>query len=86
MATQNPGAGMGALTATLAGAQQGSINFTRENEEEADRVGMELLYNSGYDPYAMPAFFGRMQEAKRFNQYSLPEFLSTHPVTEARYR
>lgn len=84
LATQSPEAGMGALTATMAGAHQGSINFTRENEEEADRVGMELLNSSGYDPHAMPAFFARMWEANRYNQFNLPEFLSTHPVTEAR--
>ncbi|MFI4955448.1 MAG: M48 family metalloprotease, partial [Gammaproteobacteria bacterium] len=84
VASQNPEAGMGALTATMAGAQQGAINFTRENEEEADRLGMELLYNSGYDPQAMPDFFGRMWEANRYVQYKLPEFLSTHPVTESR--
>lgn len=84
LATQSPEAGMGALSATMASAHQGSINFTRENEEEADRIGMDLLNKSGYDPYAMPAFFGRMWEANRYNQYNLPEFLSTHPVTESR--
>lgn len=82
--TQIPEAGIGALTATMAGANQGAINFTRENEEEADRLGMELLYKSGYDPQAMPDFFERMWEANRYVQYKMPEFLSTHPVTESR--
>jgi predicted Zn-dependent protease len=84
IATQNPAAGMGAMTATMAGAQQSAINFTRENEEEADRMGMDILQSSGFDPQGMPDFFGRMWEANRYNQFNLPEFLSTHPVTEAR--
>jgi predicted Zn-dependent protease len=71
-----------ALT-TAAMAQQG-INFTRQFEEEADRIGMGLLARSGYDPRAMPSFFEKMQAANRYNETSLPEYLRTHPVTTNR--
>ncbi len=73
-----------ALATTLAGSQQARINFTRGNEQEADRIGMELLANAQFDPRGMPGFFERLQQAYRFYENNLPEFLSTHPVTTSR--
>lgn len=73
-----------ALATTLAGHQQASINFTRGNEQEADRIGMDLLVRAEFDPRGMPEFFERLQAAYRFYENSLPEFLSTHPVTTSR--
>ncbi len=73
-----------ALATTLAGTQQSRINFTRGNEKEADRIGMQLLAASDFDPRGMPDFFERLQQAYRFYENSLPEFLSTHPVTLSR--
>ena len=63
---------------------QQQINFTRENEKEADRVGIEILAQSGYEARAMPAFFARMGKATRVYASKLPEFLMTHPVTTSR--
>jgi len=81
----SPQAGTGALAATLGVSQQSAINFTRENEQEADRVGIELLAKSGFNPMGMPTFFDRMQQANRYNEFkSYPEFLRTHPVTASR--
>ncbi len=80
----NPEAGQAALTGILAGQAQAQINFTRANEEEADRVGMGLLVRSGYDPQGMPGFFERLQQASRFYGGQPPEYLSTHPVTVSR--
>lgn len=62
---------------------QDRINFTRENEKEADRVGMQILVRSDFDPRAMPMFFERLQESYRYYKQP-PEFLSTHPVTVSR--
>ncbi|MHB8716924.1 MAG: beta-barrel assembly-enhancing protease [Sulfuricaulis sp.] len=71
-----------ALTgATLA---QRQLVFSREDEEEADRVGERTLARSGFDPRAMPAFFERMQNLNRVNETNLPEFLRDHPVTVNR--
>lgn len=74
--------------ATLALAQAGlvqkQLNFTRSHEEEADRVGIRILANSGFDPRAMPTFFERLQTWNRLNESSLPEFLRTHPITTRR--
>ncbi len=74
--------------ATLALAQAGlvqkQLNFTRSHEEEADRVGIRILADSGFDPRAMSAFFERLQTWNRLNETSLPEFLRTHPITTRR--
>jgi predicted Zn-dependent protease len=73
-----------AIASTMAGGQQMQINFTRENELEADRVGMQILVSAGYDPRNMPAFFERMQQATRYYESGLPKLLMDHPVTTYR--
>lgn len=81
--TQNSQAGQATIAGASAAGVQSQINFTRENEKEADRLGMGMLAKAGYDPRAMPAFFEKLDTASRY--YSTPpEFLSTHPVTISR--
>lgn len=76
------------LAGGVAGAQnmaiQQQINFTRENEYEADRVGIGLLAASGFDPYGMPNFFETLARRTASLGYEAPEFLRTHPVTVNR--
>lgn len=85
---QQSGGDADATQAAIAGgmalAQQRQINFTRANEHEADRVGIQILARTGYDPMAMADFFGRMQRATRSQGDSTPDFLRTHPVTTTR--
>ena len=76
--------GQAAIMAAQAANLQYQINFTRDNEAEADRVGMQTLSRSEFDPRAMPSFFERMQQSTRFAGHALPEFLLTHPVTVSR--
>jgi beta-barrel assembly-enhancing protease len=79
--------GMAAVAGVQAVAAQHQINFTRENEKEADRIGIATLANAGFDPYAMPGFFERLAKASRIYESSAssaPEFLRTHPVTTSR--
>ncbi len=81
------GGGDAAQAAIVGGTalmQQSSINFTRHNEYEADRVGIHTLARAGFDPSAMASFFGRMGRALRANGEGPPEFLRTHPVTTTR--
>lgn len=73
-----------ALATTLAGSAQAQINFTRAHEQEADRLGMQMLAASQFDPRGMPNFFEKLQASYRFYDNNLPEFLSTHPVTTNR--
>ena len=76
--------GQAAVAGIQAGMIQDQINYTRHNEEEADRVGMDILSRSKFDPRAMPAFFKRMGRANQSFSTRLPEFLRTHPVTTNR--
>lgn len=76
--------GQAAILATQAAATQYQINFTRDNEAEADRVGMQILSRSTFDPRSMPTFFERLQQSTRYAGRNLPEFLLTHPVTVSR--
>lgn len=83
IATQDPDAGMAAITAIQGGAVQAQINFTRHNEEEADRVGMQLLERADFDPQGMPGFFEKLQKNSRYFAQA-PEFLRSHPLTTKR--
>lgn len=76
--------GQAALTAISAGSIQQQINFTRANEKEADYIGIQLLADSGYDPYSMAAFFQKLDKESRLYGPQAPEFLRTHPVNESR--
>jgi len=83
LSTQNSELGAAALAATQAASIQTALNFTRSNEQEADDIGMQTLARAGFDPYAMPTFFEKLQNSARFFGRP-PEFLSTHPVTITR--
>jgi len=84
LGTQAPALGQAAVMAIQAGSVQFQIDFTREHEAEADRVGMQTLAGSEFDPRSMPTFFERLQQATRFYGQGVPEFLRTHPVTTSR--
>jgi len=78
-----------ATEAAMVGASalqiQQQIDYTRENEREADRVGFQLLSRSGYDPRAMQTFFERMLRANRLNEMKgMPSYFRTHPLTTER--
>jgi len=80
----NPQAAEAAIASTVAGSQQMQINFTRENELEADRIGMQILVAAGYDPRNMADFFEKMQQATRYYESGVPKLLLDHPVTTER--
>lgn len=84
LGTQSPALGQAAIVAIQAGNVQFQIDFTRENEAEADRVGMQTLAGSQFDPRSMPTFFERLQQSSRYYGQNVPEFLRTHPVTASR--
>jgi predicted Zn-dependent protease len=84
-ATAGGDAGIAAMTATQAAALQNQLTFSRENEQEADRVGMSTLVDTGYDPNAFGTMFDNMQASMRYSSgRNIPEFLLTHPLTESR--
>ncbi|WP_206486372.1 M48 family metalloprotease [Thalassotalea sp. G2M2-11] len=79
----NPTVGMAALSTSMAASQQAGINYTRGNEKEADRVGIQLLANSGFDPMGAPNFFTKMSERFRYKSKP-PAMLLTHPLPDSR--
>jgi predicted Zn-dependent protease len=82
----NSNVGMAGVMAGQSAAMQGQLNFSRENEYEADRVGIAVMAAAGYDPNAMGTFFetlGRRMGSGGPNAKIL-EFLQTHPVTSGR--
>ena len=72
------------IASTVAGTTQSQLNFSRENEQEADRVGIDMLAKSGFDPIAMANFFETLQKTHRYADGNIPEFIQTHPVTTSR--
>ncbi|WP_417582876.1 M48 family metalloprotease [Nitrincola sp.] len=76
--------GAAALSSTMGASAQAQLTFSRRNEEEADRVGMQTMVAADRDPKAMPQMFSRLQRSYRFYGQRPPEFLLSHPVTEAR--
>jgi beta-barrel assembly-enhancing protease len=75
---------LGGVTAAQGLAAQSQINFTRANESEADRVGINILASAGYDPVGMPDFFWTMQQRSGGAGRNIPDLLRTHPVTTER--
>ncbi|MEP9316857.1 M48 family metalloprotease [Pseudomonas sp. LABIM340] len=76
-------AGIAAIAGTQAAAIQNQLRFSRQNEQEADRVGVATMVRAGYDPRSMPNMFERLARQYRY-EGKPPEFLLTHPVTESR--
>ena len=64
---------------------QNLLDYTREHEREADRIGLTMLERAGYDPRGMQAFFERMLRTNRLNEFKgAPTYLRTHPLTTER--
>jgi len=74
-----------AMTSAMAMQIQNQLDYTREHEREADRVGLTLLERAGFDTRGMAAFFERMLRSNRLSEYKgAPSYLRTHPLTTER--
>jgi predicted Zn-dependent protease len=72
------------MVGAIAAGAQHQINFTRGNEEEADRVGSHLLAQSGFDPNGMARFFARLDHQPGGLEAQIPDFLRDHPMARER--
>ena len=83
-ARSNPDVASAAIASTQAYSVQNQLNFSRDYEREADRLGYEMLTRASFDPRGMSGFFNRLQRASRFYDSSAPAYLRTHPLTSDR--
>jgi beta-barrel assembly-enhancing protease len=80
-----------AMMGSQAAALQSQLNFSRDLEREADRIGYGVLVAAGFSPAGMAAMFERMDQASRLNDNNGFPYLRSHPLTldrvaEARNR
>lgn len=80
----NPQAAQAVLVGSQARQIQSQLDFTRDHEKEADRIGLNILISAGLDPRGMSEFFERLQKAGRFRENGAPSYLRTHPITYER--
>lgn len=73
-----------ALATTAALQYQNQLNYSRDFEREADRLGIQIMARAGFDPAGMVGFFERMLRANRHNEGKAPGYLQTHPLTTER--
>ena len=83
-ARANPQAAGGGIMATEGLMAQKQLDFSRDNEREADRLGMRTMQRAGFDPHAMVTFFQRLQQATRLDEAHAIAYLQTHPLTSER--
>jgi len=60
------------------------LKFSRGAEEEADRLGLQYLWNAGYDPTSMLSFFEKLKAQEGKDPGKLAKLFSTHPATGKR--
>ena len=72
----NSDASQAIVASTVAGTAQKNINFTREHEWEADRIGTSMLFKSGFNPKGMAHFFEKLKDMP-----DAEEFLLSHPLS-----
>lgn len=85
-ASRSSDVGMAGVMASQSAAIQNQLNYSRESEYEADRVGIGVMASSGFEPAAMASFFETMgrRTGSAGPNAKIIEFLQTHPVTSAR--
>jgi predicted Zn-dependent protease len=83
-ARSNSQVSQAAIVGSQAASIQNQLNFTRENEREADRAGFQTLVAADFSPQGMATFFERLQAESRVTETNAPAYLRTHPLTFQR--
>lgn len=82
--THNADMANAAIAFGQAGAIQGQLNFSRDMEREADRIGFAVMTSAGFAPRGMAAMFEKMGQSARLNDNGGFPYLRTHPLTSER--
>ena len=84
-ARSRPDLASGAILAAQGASIQYQLDFTRDNEREADRIGFQVIDRAGFDTHSMPSMFERLQRSSRaYESNTTPSYLRTHPITYER--
>ncbi|TFY97895.1 M48 family metalloprotease [Ramlibacter rhizophilus] len=83
-AAKSPEAGKAVMTGGQALAVQNQLNFSREMEREADRVGLGIMSQAGFQPQGFAGMFEKLQQQSRLNDDGAYPYLRTHPLTTER--
>ena len=83
-ARTNPDAAIAVAAGGQGLAIQHQLNFSRDAEREADRIGFQILRDAGFDTAGMVTFFGRLQASMRNYTDNAPAYLRSHPLTSER--
>ncbi len=83
-ASKSPDAGSALIVGGQAVAAQNQLNFSRDMEREADRVGFGVMTQAGFDAQGFVSMFDKLQQASRLNDNGAYPYLRSHPLTTER--
>ncbi len=83
-ASKSPAAGQALMVGGQAVALQNQLNFSRDMEREADRIGYGLMAPAGFAPQGFVDMFDKLQQANRLNDNGSWPYLRSHPLTTQR--
>ena len=83
-ASKNPDAANALITGGQALAMQNQLNFSRDMEREADRIGFGVSTQAGFEAQGFASMFDKLQQASRLNDNGSFPYLRTHPMTTER--
>ena len=83
-ASKSPDAANAMVAGGQALAMQNQLNFSRDMEREADRIGFGVMTQGGFEPQGFVTMFDKLQQAARLNDNGAFPYLRTHPMTTER--
>ncbi len=83
-ASRSPDAANAMIMGGTASVAQNQLNFSRDMEREADRLGFNVLTQAGFEPQGMVGMFQKLAQASRLNDSGGYPYLRSHPLTTER--
>ena len=83
-ASKNPQVGGALMAGGQAGALQSQLNFSRDMEREADRIGFNVMTDAGFEARGAGSMFEKLQFASRFDDNGSFPYLRSHPLSNER--